>query len=288
MLNIEDVRKKLQRNPEPVEVKEIREHIINTFNKLEFIEESHQYFLPQEDGTKRELLSVSVTCHQFEPDVDWDMIAAKKALKLGIPVEQLKRQWFENNHQATNMGTGVHLYGENLMYMVLDQEDKICDVIKPQYEAGYLFPHSQREKAALKYYEDLFLIDEIYPVMPETRVYMGINDKFPVNNPFAGTFDILHAMKVKGQWKLLLHDFKTNADLYKDYARDHHIMLKAPFDYLYDEPVSIYTLQLSCYEMALRQIGYDVIDRRLIWLKDDGTYEKIAVPSVVDTLAKIL
>lgn len=288
MLSIKEVQERLKRNPEPKEVKEIRENIVNTFSKLEFIEKTHQYFLPQEDGSKIELKSVSNTCHQFIPYTDWDMVAQKSALKYGVNVEDLKRTWFENNHLATNSGTGVHLYGEMCMHFAMGNVDKICDIIKPQYEDGYLFPHSQKEMAVLKYWEDLNKIDEIYPVMPETRVYMGVNDKFKLNNPFAGTFDILLAIKYKGEWKLILHDYKTNANIYKPYNQENNICLNAPFDNMINEDKSVYTLQLSCYELALRQIGYDVIDRKLIWVKDDGTYEKVALPSVSDKLASIL
>ena len=198
MLNINDIRKRLERNPEPDEVKEIRENIINTFSKLEFIEDVHKYFIPQADGTKLELPSVSATAHQFEPYVDWDEKCEAKALKLGITPEELKREWFEHNHLATNTGTGVHLLGEMYMHFIQGHPEEICDVIKPQYEEGYLFPHSPKETAVMHYWEDLFQVDTIYPVMPEARVYMGVNDKFNVHQQYAGTFDILLAMKHQG------------------------------------------------------------------------------------------
>ena len=69
MLNITDIKKRLEINPEPKEVGEIREKIISTFNKLEFIEEGHKYFLHNDDGSTTELKSVSETIHQFVPYV---------------------------------------------------------------------------------------------------------------------------------------------------------------------------------------------------------------------------
>lgn len=65
-------------------------------------------------------------------------------------------------------------------------------------------------------------------------------------------------------------------------------MLYPPFDDLYDESLGLYTLQLSCYQIPLEDIGLKVIARRIIHLKDDGTYELIAVPNVTDKLRKIL
>lgn len=288
MININDIIERNKRRPEPKEVTEIRENIINTFSKLEFVEDVHKYFLPQDDGSKVELPSVSATAHQFEPFVDWDEKCAAKALKLGIPTEQLKREWFEHNHLATNLGTGVHLYGEMFMHFIQGHPEEICDVIKPQYEEGYLFPHSPKETAVMHYWEDLFQVDDIFPVMPETRVYMGINDKFKVNQPYAGTFDILLAMKHQGKWKLLLHDYKSNADIYSDYARNWGETLLEPFTDFINEPKSLYTIQLNLYQLCLEQLGYEIIDRRLIWLKDDATYEKISLPNITQRLLEVI
>ena len=81
MLNIKDVRKRLKDNPEPKEVKEIRDKILSSFDKLEFIEEGHKYFLHNDDGTTTELKSVSETIHQFVPFVDWEEKAQNCALK---------------------------------------------------------------------------------------------------------------------------------------------------------------------------------------------------------------
>lgn len=67
----------------------------------------------------------------------------------------------------------------------------------------------------------------------------------------------------------------TNAELTKPYSREHGKMLLPPFTDMWDEPLSLYTLQLSCYALCLRGIGLDVIGLRIIWLKDDGTYELI-------------
>jgi hypothetical protein len=288
MLNINDIRKRLERNPEPDEVKEIRENITKTFSNLEFIEDVHKYYLPQSDGTKTELPSVSATAHRFEPEVDWDEICAAKALKLGVTYEQLKREWFEHNHQATNLGTGVHLYGEDFMHFMQGHPEQISNVTKPQYEEGYLFPHSPKENAVMHYWEDLYKIDEIYPVMPEARIYMGVNDKFNVKNPYAGTFDILLAMKQQGKWKLLLHDYKTNNDIYNDFARNKNETLLEPFTDFINEPKSLYTLQLNLYQLGLEQLGYEIIDRRLIWLKDDATYEKVSLPDITKRLIKVI
>ena len=43
---------------------------------------------------------------------------------------------------------------------------------------------------------------------------------------------------------------------------------------------SYYTLQLSLYAIPLQNIGMDVVARRLIWVKPDGTYESVKIDDV--------
>jgi hypothetical protein len=86
----------------------------------------------------------------------------------------------------------------------------------------------------------------------------------------------------------MLVTHNTNKELIKDFSRAKDKMLLHPFENLYDEAQSLYTLQLSCYQIPLEDIGLKVIGRRLIHLKDDGTYEKIALPNVTKELRNTL
>ena len=83
-------------------------------------------------------------------------------------------------------------------------------------------------------------------------------------------------------------DYKTNADLYNAYSREKHIMLLPPFEDLYQESLGIYTIQLSLYALMLEDIGLHIIDRILIWLKDDGTYERISTKDLTNQLREVL
>lgn len=289
MLHIDDIRKRLEEHPEPKEITEVRELILNTFNKLEFVENGHKYYLPKPDGTKEELISVSKLIEQFSPYKDWDAQAEISAVKRGITKEQMQREWKENNIRATNSGTGVHRFGEMYQYFFMGHPELIDDVTKPQYEDGFLIPHSPKEIAASKLYEDIFKLDNFYPVLAETRVYMGINDKYPITQKYAGTFDMLFAFFGEdGKLKLSILDWKTNNSLINSYVRDTNQMMLEPFQDYHDDAINHYMLQLSAYELALKQLDLDVADRKLIWLKDDGNYEKISLPSVSNILADIL
>ena len=87
---------------------------------------------------------------------------------------------------------------------------------------------------------------------------------------------------------LVIMDWKTNASLSSDYSRDKHKMLYYPFDEYYDENKSLYTIQLSCYQIPLEDIGLKIIGRRLIWLKDDGNYEIIKLDNATSKIRNVL
>lgn len=96
-------------------------------------------------------------------------------------------------------------------------------------------------------------------------------------------------IKIKnGNFDLLIYDFKTNKELENQFNIDKGNMLLPPFNKYVDQSKSIYTIQLSCYQLGIEQLGYKVIDRKLIWLKDDGTYDKISLDDVTKTLRKTL
>jgi hypothetical protein len=65
-------------------------------------------------------------------------------------------------------------------------------------------------------------------------------------------------------------------------------MLLPPFSDYFEELLSYYTAQLSCYQIPLEDIGLKVIARRIVWLKDDGTYELIGLNDVTDRLRAVL
>lgn len=176
---------------------------------------------------------------------------------------------------------------------------------------GYLIPYSIKQEGVLKFYEDLFVNDKIYPVMPEAQVYMGLTDEYQDIKLYAGTFDMLFTYKAPdGRWKLLLYDWKTNKELESEFNRTVHEVVNnpndkrykkwltnyginggmalPPFNEYYDESFSYYIMQLSCYSLCLMQLGYEIADRKIIWLKDDGNYEKISVPDITSQMCAAL
>lgn len=312
MLNIKDIEKR--NHKEPQEVTAIRENILKSFSRLEFQEGPHKYFIHNDDKTILEVPSVSAITHEFEPKVDWDVKTIEYALKHNRTVESVKREWEENNVRATNNGTSTHLFGEAYMYFFMGKPELIPDVIKPQYEKGYLIPYSEKQDAIANFYENLFTNDDIYPVMPEAQVYMGINDEYANIRQYAGTFDMLFTYKKDNEWQLALYDWKTNKSLENDFNRllnevvnnpsdiRHKKWLNqygenagcalSPFNKMYNESLTYYTLQLSCYSLCLQQLGYKIADRTIVWLKKDiegnGQWETINLDDVTEELKQAL
>ena len=286
MISKNDIIERLSRNPEPKEVTKMRKHILKAFKNLEFVEDGHKYYIHNEDGTIDEPISVSGVVKEFETFVDWDQKAENKAKREGVDVSVIKRMWEENNVKATTAGSITHLYGENLMKFIIDPNTKFDKIMQPQYQKEYFIPCSPKQEAVEKYWKDLMVVDEIYPLIPEVKMYMPKDNKFGIKKLYCGTADITLAMKHKGEWCILLHDFKTNASLTNDFARNNNQMMLEPFSDFIDEAQSHYVAQLNLYSLMLNNLGYNVIDRRLIWLKADGEYEKVALPDISDRIIK--
>ena len=128
--------------------------------------------------------------------------------------------------------------------------------------------------------------------MAETKVYTGKNKELTnLKQDYAGTFDLLmYYLDPDNDEKsgLIILDYKTNKSLFNDFSRENGKMLLPPFDDTFEEPKSLYDLQLSAYQLPLEDIGLKVVGRRIIWLKDDGTYELFKCPDKTKILREIL
>ena len=280
--------KKLTIDGEPKEVGKIRNKILSEFKGLEFIEEGHKYFL---NGVQ--LPSVSEVTHQFcAYPFDAEAQAEAYAMKHGETAQYWMDEWKFKSLKATTSGTLVHSYGESLGWLRNGHPELITEDNKCKYIAdkNWLIPTRPKEEAVLKFYDELS--PTLHFVLAETKVYSGKNRELTnLKQDYCGTFDLLMYYKDPSDDSksgLVIMDYKTNADLKKDFSRMYGKFLLEPFDDLYEEPLSYYTLQLNLYQLPLEDIGLKVIARRIIWLKDDGTYELISIPNITDKLRNTL
>lgn len=275
---------------EPNIVTETREKILKAFEDLEFYEEGHKYLLHGQKIT----LSVSGVGHRFirEP-FNEKLQAARYAQKHGKTAEYWIKQWKCNSFRATTLGTKTHAYGESLGNLKVGHPELICPMIRPQYNEtyNYLAPIHPKEEDVLKFMDEL--PDSYHLVLNETKVYSGKNPDASKNlkELICGTFDMLYYYDGAGNPSkagFVILDYKTNASLYSEYNRKFRKTLLPPFSNLIEEDLSLYTIQLSLYALMLEDIGVPVIDRKIVWLNNDGDYEIISVNDVSDKLRKVL
>ena len=261
---------------EPKEVTKIRNKILKEFDDLVFIEEGHKYFLNGE-----QLPSVSEVTHKFcQYPFDSEAQAERYAETHGETPQYWLDQWKFTNLKATTSGTLTHEYGEGLGWLRNGHPEFLPESCKPKYvkEKDWLIPTRPKEESVLKFYDELN--ENLHFVLAETKVYSNKSDISNVNNPFCGTFDLLmwydHPTD-SSKSGLVVLDWKTNRELKKNFSREQGKFLLPPFGELYEEPLSYYTLQLNLYSLCLAGIGLPPIGARVIWLKDDGTYELIPI-----------
>lgn len=259
---------------------EIRRKILDTFSELVFVEEGHKYFL-----RGKEMECVSNVAHMFQEHIDTQKLATETYERnfnkptskyYQMTVEQIVESWKKISDEACTTGTFHHEFGESAFYYMIGEYEKILPDFKDRLteDGGFMAIHP-KEEAVVKFYEEIPQC--IVPILAETRVYVEYD-----RAGYAGTFDILFyydaeiAGKPSNTSGLMVLDYKTNKDLYKNFKEQ---KLLAPFEHLLDMPLSTYKLQLSLYENALYKIGLKTVARRILWLKPDGTYEKINLES---------
>ena len=262
------------------EIQAIRERILETYtNKLIFLEGPHEYYL---DGVQ--YMCVSDVTHKYKP-ISGEQMAENCVKKwqrdqdpsykyYGLTKEEILAQWAVKSGNACEYGTEVHAFGESMFYHMIGEPEKILPECKDKFRDGVPCPSNPHEEAIVKFWNDL--PETFVPVLAETKVFNRNG------TPYAGTFDILFyydaelAGKPSSNSGLFVMDWKTNKDLYKNFKEQ---TLLSPFEHLLDMPLSTYKLQLSLYENALYKIGFNTVGRRILWLKPDGTYEKINLES---------
>lgn len=256
------------------EIKKIRKLIKDSYSdKLQFIEETHQYFL---DGV--EYTCVSDIIKRWENNDREAMLegcAAKAKCKkdykyYGMTKDEIRELWDKNSKEACDFGTLVHGFGESMFYWEIGEDDKILPEYKEQFAGDEPIAKNKHEEAVIQFWKDI--PDDFVPVLAETKVF---NKE---GTPYAGTFDILfYYYKGKNDPRngLLVFDYKTNASLTSDFCRDKGKMMLKPFNDMVEESLSHYQIQLQCYTKCLENLGLKVIGKRVIWLLDDGSYEKI-------------
>ena len=274
---------------EPAIVAEARQLILEAFRDLEFYEEGHQYLL-----NGRQLPSVTGVAHRFiaEP-FDQQKRAVAYAQKHGQTADYWIRQWECNSFRATTLGTKTHEYGESLGYLKAGHPEFIRDSVRAQYLAcyNYLAPIHPKEEAVAKFFDEL--PTSYHLVLNEARVYSGKNpdESRNLKEQICGTFDMLYWYDGDGDKTragFVILDYKTNGNLYNEYNRKYGKVLLPPFSNIIEESFGEYIIQQNLYALMLEDIGLPVIAKKIVWLREDGTYQIVDVPNIVDVLRRTI
>lgn len=267
-------KKVIDKNLVNSKVGECRNLILDKFGDIKFIEESHQYFIEDEEYTP-----VSNIIKEFEPVVDWDQKAEDFARKWGKKKADVQRDWKLNNLKSTISGTRTHCFGESMMNLICGHPELICDENKSQYIKEYntMVATYPKEEAVKLFYDELE--NNLHPVGAEFKLSTKYMEEV---RRICGTCDLLFYDSDKEYFTL--GDWKTNKSLYKEYNRQNGIMMTGCLSNFIDEPLSHYIVQLSLYQKMFESIGVKIGDRFLIWLKDDGTYERIYLNKISDEI----
>lgn len=274
---------------EPQIARDARKLILTEFKDLEFYEDGHKYLLHG-----KELHSVSGIGHRFiETPFDEQAQAKAYAEKHGATPDYWISQWHCNSFRATALGTKTHEFGESLGYLRAGHPEMIRDSLRSQYlaEYSYLAPIHPKEEAVELFMKEL--PSSYHLVLNEAKVYSGKNPDASKNlkEQICGTFDMLYWYDGDGDAAkagFVILDYKTNKNLYNEYNRKYRRMLLPPFGNLYEEDYGLYVIQLNLYALMLEDIGLPVIARKIVWLKDDGTYDIIDTPCISDVLRECL
>lgn len=267
------------------ELKAIRDKIQDSFKDLIFEEGPHQYY-----WHGKNIPSVSRTIDRFVEPFPVNEKAQQCYEKYyndptskyyQMTADDIKKQWKKKNDNANAQGTLAHAFGENAMHYMVGDYDAIDPAFKDRLVDGKFVAKTGFEEAVVNFWNDM--PDEYVPVLVENRVYAMCGKEIPV---YAGTFDLLVYSIIPGKEGLIIMDYKTNEDLYKNYKEK---KLLKPFDKWLDNPRGHYMIQQSAYQRALNEIGLTVKGKRLVWIKNDGTYrivkltEKI-IPLLLESL----
>jgi len=185
----------------------------------------------------KQLTSVSAWVNQFVPEFNANIISSIMSRKSEMTPEEIRAKWELKGKIAREQGDWVH---DSIQYYLKYDNEFDNEPVKE-------FKKLQTKNV---YYSEMIVYDEQY----------------------AGTIDLI---EVLGNKKVKIHDFKTNADLYKKKGK-----LKAPYKDLANTPINKYRLQLSKYkEMLEKMKGVEVVELNLWWWAG-GKFEIINVESL--------
>lgn len=244
---------------------------------LKILNEAFKDFVFYPDGhyytCKSQPVGISVTrfIEQYTNEFDSQTIAEKVAIRDNKSVEEVLAEWKAKNVWSCLKGSKSHEFAQSLWSGELYQKD-----IKQATEEQKMALESIKQQAK-QFYEDF-----------KDRLE-HLADEFVVGSEsysIASAIDHLFINKLTGE--LVLVDYKTNTDIYKNdkYAKK----MKVPLHHLKDTTLNHYYIQLSIYKYLIEKYTDLKIDEMfIVWFSEKNTnYEILEVPYLEKEVIKIL
>ena len=253
---------------------EIKQRLKETFKDFKFYEDGHYY----ECKGKRVGVSVTTFIHEYCNEFDELGMAEKSAIKNNKSVQEILDEWHYKRDFSCEKGTDGHNYSQHLWsgnkYEILK-----FDMSDEYYQSVFKI-HRQAENFYRDYKERLeHLFDELPIGSEEYDIASCVDHLF--YNKFTGG--------------LVLVDYKTNTDIYKDKkyyenSRKKPSKMKIPLQHLEDLTITHYYIQLSIYKFLIEKYtGLKVDEIFIVYFSENiDNYEIIEIPYLKNEVEMIL
>lgn len=246
---------------------EYLETLNKAFGNFKFFSEDHHY----ECNGKRVGISVTSFYSQYENEFDSETIAEKVAIRDNKTIQEVLNEWEYKNKFAVTKGSTCHEFaqslwsGEKWQPLLFDESEKYLSAVGQIQEQAINFKLDYQDR--LEHLADEFIIgSEEYDI--------------------ASAVDHLFINKLTGG--LVLADYKTNSDIYKNekYAKN----MKVPLSHLKDTTLNHYAIQLSIYKFLIEKYAdIEIEDMFIIWFSElNEEYKIIKVPYLKEEVKEIL
>ena len=237
------------------------------FGDFKFFEHDHHY------EYKGERVGISVTrlIEEYTQEFDSQAIAEKVAIKEGKTTQEVLDEWEYKNKFACAKGSTCHEFAQSLW-----SGNKYKEI---------LFDNSQEYANAVM---KIGLQATNFKIDYEDKLE-HLADEFVVGSEeydIASAIDHLFINKLTGG--LVLVDYKTNSDIYKNerYAKK----MKVPLSHLKDDTLTHYAIQLSIYKYIVEKYtNLKFEEMFIVWFSENiDNYQIIEVPYLRNEVIKIL
>ncbi len=247
-----------------------REYYLNelkVFNDFKFFETDHHY----EYKGERVGISVTALIDQYVNEFKSELIAEKVANKEGKTTQEILDKWKYKADFAKTKGSTCHEYVQSKW------NGKKYEPLFFDKSANYLDAVTKIQQQAVKFYNDFN--DKLIHLADEFIIGSAEYD-------IASAIDHLFINKLTGE--LVLIDYKTNSDIYKN--EKYEKKMKVPLRHLKDTTLNHYAIQLSIYKYLIEKYtNLKVSEFFIVWFSElNENYEIIEVPYLKDEVEKIL